>query len=403
MTRLTLTLSFFLSALLPAFAAAQGQTLTFGVKPGQTTNGNGQLGVTVGGFGTVPINVPTGTSSQGIANAMAAALQGQGFAVQQNGTDVTVTSGPGGAPLHNGGGIGSTDSGITGVKATVHKAPPAGPGPNPNPPGNKVNGGKVPKARGPGQAQGPGSVQIDAEVLKFVNGQWQLMWIQVVVPVMQGDDADAINQRARQQLENAGFKVNDVTLPPVIQPITPVPCIGIDRMQDGDTVQSIVLDLQGSAFDFYDEYWAGAGQFPISGPTDWDIGLRADGSEGPYFLEFHGTSNPGGGGIVDAFVTPGTIGVFQLGLGSGLQPWNPLWIPIPQIGPDFYSLLDPLAPTVLGIPDPLGQMSYPMPIPPVPSLQGLQLQLQAVTLDPGVPNVFHSVERSHGLGITIGG
>lgn len=384
-----------LSALLSTFAAAQGQTLTFGVNPGQTTTGSGTIGVTV--------NVPGGTSSAGVTTALANALTGQGYTVQQNGTEITVTSGPGGAPLQNGGGIGSTDPGVNGVRATVHKAPPQGPGPNPNPPGNKVNGGKVPKARGGGQAQGPGSIQVDVEVQKLVNGQWTLMWIQVVVPIQPGDDANAINQRVRQQLENQGFKVNDVTLPPVVQPITPVPCIGLDRTFNGESVQSIQFDFFGSAQNFFPESWAGAGQFPISGVTDWDIGLRPDGSESPYFIEYNGSHQPGGNGFFAAFVQPGTVGAFQIGFGSSLDPWNPLAIPLPLVGPDFYSVLDPFSSlSQLAFPDPLGLMQMPLVIPPDPQLQGLELQLQGLTIDPAQPNVPGSVERTQGLLVAIG-
>ena len=91
-------------------AIAQNE-ITFGIEPGQATTGSsstggaGSLGVTVGGFGTIPVNVPPGTDSAGIASATAAALTRAGFTVNQNGLDVTVTAGPGGAPLQFGGGI----------------------------------------------------------------------------------------------------------------------------------------------------------------------------------------------------------------------------------------------------------------------------------------------------------
>lgn len=394
------SLSFTLSALLASFASAQ-QTLTFGVTPGQTTTGGGSLGVVVGGHGTTPISVPPGTSSLGVANAMAAALLAGGFTVQQNGTEVTVTSGPGGAPLQNGGGIGSTDPGITGIKAKVHKAPPGAP-PGANPPGNKVNGGAVKKAAGAGQAQGPGTIQIDVEVMKLIGGVWTLMWIQVQIPVQPGDDAQAVNNRVRQQLENQGLKVNDITLPPSIQPITPIPCMGIDRTLDGFPVEMVQMQLSGSALQLWPEFYVGAGQFPIGGPTDYDTGLDPFGVEAPLFLEYNGDSFPGGFGTFDCFVQPGTIGSFMIGFGNAQAPWQAQVIPLPFIGPDFYSLLDPFSSvSLLSFPDPLGHMQLPLTLPPDPTLGGMTLMLQGLTIDPGQANPAGSVHRSNGLRLAI--
>jgi hypothetical protein len=382
------------------FVSAQGQALTFGVSPGQSTSGtasdggSGDLAVTIGGHGTIPVDVPPGTSSAGIAAAMAAALQAQGFTAVQNGTEVTVTAGPGGSPLSQGGGIGSTDTGITGVKAKVEPGAP---------PGMKQNGANVPKAN-PAQATNQnGSLQIDAEVLKLINGVWTPLHVQVVVPVLPGDDGDAVNARARQTLEAAGFKVNDIELPANVAPITPSPSMGLDRMDDGSKVQGVEVDTTGGANDLFPKNQAGAGQVPGFGASDYDRAVSPDGTERDNFSWFDGSTEEGAGGVLGALVAPNTFGLWLFGIDTIDPLFQVPVIPLPIFGPDMYLPMDPLNILMFNaLPDPLGHMQFPLQIPPAPEWLGLELQTTAVTLDPSAPDLFLSLERTQCLAVRVG-
>lgn len=394
-----------LGLLIGGTAVAQNH-LTLGISPGQTTTGTssngspGGIGVTVGGFGSFPVNVPPGTGSTGIATAAAAELTAQGFTVTQNGSEITITSGPGGAPLLYGGGIGSTDTGVNGVKAKVAKAP--GPA-MPIPQAQKNNGGKMGKANPQKQAQGPGSIQVDVEVLKFIGGQWVLMWIQVVVQVQPGDTGQTINNRVRQQLQAQGMIVNDITLPPSVAPITPVPpgCFGMDRTDDGGKVQGLWCHLFGGALDLFDSVDAGAGQVPHGGATEYDRSIDQNGQETEDFLIFQGQPSPGLGGAFDAFVVPNRFGIFVLGQGPGGDLQAPM-IQLPFIGPGFEMPLDPFGALLVGgISDPLGHMGMQLPIPPDPNLVGFELQLAAVTLDPFGSSLFDGARRTNGLTVRL--
>jgi len=405
MTNIRNVLLLSLGLLISGTAAAQNH-ITIGISPGQTTTGTasngspGGIGVTIGGYGNFPVNVPPGTGSVGIATAAANELTANGFTVVQNGSEIKVTSGPGGAPLLHGGGIGSTDSGVNGVKAKVEKAP--GPA-MPIPQAQKNNGAKMGKANPQAQAQGPGQIQVDVEVLKLINGQWVLMWIQVVVQIQPGDDGQTINNRVRQQLEAQGFKVNDITLPPSVAPITPIPpgCFSLDRMDDGSKVQGLWYHLFGGALDVFDGVDAGAGQVPQGGAAEYDRSIDQNGQETEDFLIFEGQPVPGQGGDFNAFVAPNQFGLFVLTPGPGGDLQAPM-VPLPFIGPGFEMPLDPFgAHMVGGISDPLGHMGMQLPIPPTPMLVGFELQLTAVTLDPFAPSLFEGAKRTNGLTVRI--
>lgn len=396
------------AGLMTSSVALSQNHLTFGVSPGQNTTGtasNGSpagIGVTIGGYGTTPVNVPAGTDSTGIATAAAAALTNQGFTVVQNGSEITVTSGPGGAPLMHGGGIGSTDTGITGVGAKVEKAPNPNPGPAPQ--AQKNNGGQVRKANPQQQAQANGHIQVDVEVRKFINGQWTLLWIQVVVPVMPGDTGQTINQRVRNQLTAQGLIVNDITLPPSVAPITPIPpgCFGMDRTTDGGKVQTVVLELFGGALDVMPIVEAGAGQTPESGAAEYDRSIDENGDETEDFAVFQGEAVVGIGGVLDAFVAPNQFGIWVIGGGPGGELQAPL-LPMPVIGPGFDLPIDPLGVVLVGgISDPLGHLPMQLPIPPNPNLGGLELQTIALTLDPWGQTLFDGAKRTNALTIRIG-
>lgn len=386
--------------LFAAAAAAQGQTLTFGVSPGQSTTGAasgggaGQLGVVIGGYGTVPVSVPPGTSSAGVASAIASALQAQGFAATQNGTDVTVTAGPGGAPLTQGGGIGSTDTGITGVRAKVD--PGAAPG-------LKQNGVNMPKAPPGAQANQPGSIQVDVEVLKLIGGVWTPLHIQVVVPVQPGDDGDAVNARVKQQLEAQGLRVQDIQLPSNVAPITPSPSFGLDRTDDGGKVQGVEVQPQGGGKQVMPKNQAGAGQVPAFGATDYDRSLFTDGFESGDSSAWTGDARIGQGGALESSTAPNQFGLWVVTPGQATPQFQAPIVPLPIVSPGMYLPLDPLAALLLfDVTSPLGTMQLPLPIPPEPLLVGMQLQAVVLTLDPFAPDLFGSMQRTNGVVVRIG-
>ncbi len=405
MTSIRTTFLLTLGLSLVGTAAAQGNHLTFGVQPGQTTTGTasngspGGLGVTIGGYGTTPINVPPGTDSAGIATAAAAALQAQGFTVTQNGTEITVTSGPGGAPLMHGGGIGSTDTGITGVKAEVEPAPGGGPAGGP---AVKKNGGQVQKANPQKQAQQPGQIQVDVEVQKLVNGVWTLMWIQVVVPVMPGDTGQTINDRVRQQLEQQGLIVNDITLPTSVAAITLAPCFVRHPTSSGGKVQGVSVGASGGAKQVLDTVGAGVGQAPDVGATDYDRSIDRNGQETGDFAFFLGDPTVGQGGGLEMVSEPNRFGLFVVGHGPGGLLQAPE-VPLPFVGPGFTMPLDPFGALLFGgITDPLGQMSLPLPIPPDPNLAGFELHTAGMVLDPFAPGLFDGARRTNGVTLRVG-
>lgn len=389
-----------LTGLFAAALAAQGQTLTFGVSPGQTTTGSasgggpGNLGVAIGGFGTIPVAVPPGTSSTGVASAMAAALTANGFTAVQNGTEVTVTAGPGGAPLTQGGGIGSTDTGITGVRAKVARGAP---------PGLKQNGVNLPKPAPGAVAAQVGSIQIDVEVWRRINGVWTLQWIQVVVPVQAGDSAATVAARARQRLEAQGLHVNEVQLPSSVAPITPMPSFCLDRTTDGGKVQGVVAQPLGGAASLFPRVGAGAAQVPAFGATAFDVPLFADGFESGDRSCWQGPlPTPGASGLLQAFLTPNQFGLWAINVGQAQPLFQPIVTPLPFVGPNFWMSLDLTAPLLLAdITSPLGLMQLPLMIPPSPPL-GLELQFQALTLDPSAPDLFGSMRRSEGVVLRVG-
>lgn len=399
------TASFFRSTLLTglfaAAIAAQGQTITFGVSPGQTTSGAasgggpGRLGVAIGGFGTIPVNVPPGTSSAGIATAMASALAAQGFTVQQNGTEVTVTAGPGGAPLLHGGGIGSTDTGITGVKAKVDPGAP---------PGRKQNGVNVPQAAPAAQAAQAGSIQVDVEVWKLIGGAWTLLFIQVVVPVFAGDDGATVNARVRQLLEAQGCIVNEIRLPSNVAPMTPSPSFALDRTVDGGKVQGASFRPQGGARQLLPRSEAGAAQVPAFGATDYDVPLFADGFESSDSCTWSGPMpNIGVSGMLQALVTPNQFGLWTITTGPSAPLFQAPVVPLPFVSPQMYMPLDPLQVLLLvDVTSPLGLLQLPLSIPNQPLLVGVQLQAAVLTLDPVAADPLSEMRRTEGVVVRIG-
>ena len=228
------------------------------------------------------------------------------------------------------------------------------------------------------------------------------MWIQVVVQIQPGDDGAAINARLRAQFLAQGLLVNDITLPPSVAPITPVPCFGLDRTQDGGKVQGVRVQQQGGANQVMDGVGVGAGQTPDQGASEYDRSIDQNGDETEDFAVFSGDAIPGLGGVLDAFVAPNQFGIWVIGNGPGGLLQAPE-LPLPFIGPGFTMPLDPLGALLVGgISDPLGHMQLPLPIPPSPGLSGLELQLSALTLEPLAPSLFEGAKRTNGLSVRIG-
>lgn len=383
-------------------AAAQGNQITFGVDPGQSTTGGGSLAVTVGGHATIPVDVPPGTDSAGIAAATAAALQANGFTATQNGTEVTVTSGPGGAPLKFGGGIGSTDPGITGVETNVTNAPPAGGGAPVGGPAGKQNGGQMNQANPNAQAQGPGSVQVDVEVTRFVDGSWVTLWLQVDVPIQPGDSGDTINSRLRVELALQGLFVQEITLPPIIAPMTPSASLCMDRTFDGGKVTGIGVELFGSGFDMFGNCFASCGLSPLTGVCEYDRAMWQDGTESTDFAIYQGHPGIGESGAFVAFTQPDQLGLWLIAPGFGGPQIQAPIVPLPFIDPNFYLPLDPFALDIhVGFTGPLGEMQLPLPIPNDPLLAGLELHVQAMTLDPLTPSLWQNAARTNPLSLRV--
>jgi hypothetical protein len=356
--------------LLTATLAAQGQVLTFTIPGGQTTTGAaagggpGQIGVAIGGHGTIPVGVPPGTGSAGVATALAGALASRGFNVQQNGDAVTVLQGPGGTPLRQGGGIGSTDTGVVSVRARVE----------PNaPPGLKANGVAVPKAQ-PGQvAAQNGQVQVDAEVMRRENGQWVPAHVQVVVPVQQGDTAEQVNQRARQALEAQGFRVTDVEVPKVLAPREIIGAFQLDRTADSSRVQDVRLTVSPGLSFFGGSSLRVASSVTI-GAADFGEGFVDLPTVRVPYLWWTGPDLSLGGTLNGQFPGPGLPGVLFV---SPYPTFPPL--PLPFFGPDAFLFIDPLA--MLSLPMTTGPLGgFQLPIPPLTG--GLDLAWQAVVVTP---------------------
>ena len=88
-----------------------------------STDGASRTGVRVGGK-TVMIETRSGDSPATCASKLDAALKKAGFKTKKaSSTVVCVEAGPGGVPLTSGGGIGTTDTGLTGIDVSVMKPP----------------------------------------------------------------------------------------------------------------------------------------------------------------------------------------------------------------------------------------------------------------------------------------
>ncbi len=361
--------------------AAQGQTLRFCFTNGAVTNvdSTGQpsrIGVRIGGYPTVFITPTAGDGPTELAQRLATELQNRGFTFQlEAGGCVCVSGGPGGAALTHGGGIGSTDTGVTGIRSQIVKKPFV----PPPPPPVKNNGVKVPKAKPQVVAPHPGQIQIDVEVEKTVNGQRVLITVQLVVHVDQNDTKQQIDQKIRQAIETAGLKPKSVSVPDPLGPQNFHEAFCIDRDVDGDPVKGVTCsDPQGlGVLDF----GVSAGDDAALGTTDFGQGFLPG-------------MNPDDLAWIDGGWYPGLGFPYPITIDSGLPnaPGGLFVSPFEQPLPLLF--LDPLAWAypdlgasvfLPGMCDPLGAMQFALPIPPDPALSGLELFMQGVVVDPVAP------------------
>jgi len=359
--------------------AQGGQRVSFTFPPGQTTTGNGQVGVQVGGQ-TVLVGVPPGTGSTGLTQAVEDGLRSRGFAVERPGPNtVTVTAGPGGAPLTTGGGMGSTDSGIQGVRTGVE--------PNAAPP-VKQAGGAIPVPPGNQPCPRAGTIVVTAETERVVNGQRERIPVHVQIPLNQGETPEQVKQRVRQMLESQGFKVEDVEVPSNLDRRIQLPGLGMDHMQDGRRVQAVDFSHNIPPEFLPLELWGG--MQPLFGGASYGLGDSLPDGKAP-FLHLP--------------IVPQVGGPFPLTLHGQLQgvsdivflSFGPAGFPIP-LQPTSFLLIDPLVLLPFpGITDPLGLHPVPLVIPPEPALHGLDLYFQAVVIGP----TPQTIVTTPGLQVTI--
>ena len=183
--------------------------------------------------------------------------------------------------------------------------------------------------------------------------------------------------------------------------ITPTPCFGLDRTNDGGKVHGVELKTQGGATQLFPKRERGAGQVPAFGPTDYDMGLFPDGSESGDFAAWQGSTALGGSAVVHAYAPPNRLAVWVVGQGNITPQFQVPIIPLTFVSPQFYLPLDPFNSLMLcDITPPFGPMDLPINIPMV--MPPMQLMMQAVLLDPAAPNLLGSAQRTQGLVVRIG-
>ena len=375
----------FVSLLSTALLAQQkGQCLCLEFPSGQKTsgkdsqNGKSKVGISIGGFGSHFVSVPVGTTSEGLSSAFEKSLKAKGFGVKRaDKTTICIVSGPGGKPLTKGGGMGSTDSGITSLRSQL--CPQA-------PQGVKARGANLPKAKKNAVASKSGKVQIDATVLKKVGGKIVQQHVQVQVPIQKGEKAADVDKKVRKALEKTGFHVQEVEMPSALDEKILVPSFGVDQMQDGSPLQGIGFGGQLPP-DFY-PLDLGAGRTPAFGTTNQGFGQGTL----PFPTPFSGSyGEPSVGQPFPFFhAFPGLAslpGAFLLGT-------RPLELRIDALTPGFDLLVDPGQALFLLAPlDLAGRMNVQIPIPQKPGLRGLTLMTQGFVLEPKTPLRLRNSDR----------
>lgn len=351
-------------------AAEAGQRARVEVPKGQTATGktsdnaSSTVSVNVAGHALATIEPKQGDSSKDIVDKLVKALTDKGYKVTRDGDHAFfIDEAPGGKAVGKGGGIGTTDTGLNGLRLKIVS----------DAPGLKKNGGAVPKpkAKQPNaRASKKGHVQIDATVEQIINGKKVLVPVQVVVPIEIGDSEADIEKRAKDSLRKGGHEPRDVELPSNLDGRTLIPCLGLDRMQNGDPILELHIDVLMPP-EFLMPLELFVGMTPVLGITNEGSGSQ------PREPWIYG-SDPYLGQPWRVYVEVGDPNVFG---GLFLSP-QPALIPIQSLGPDAFWLIDPLPQIFLPLPPPIaGQLGRQFLLPPDPQLQGADLMLQSLVLD----------------------
>ncbi len=331
-----------------------------------STNGPSKTGVRIGGHDSVMLDLPAATTPTGAADKLLAALTAKGFtASKSNPTEVCVTTGPGGTALTKGGGIGTTDTGLKGINVGIMKLPNA-------PKKVKGKGVTIPKIKPAMAATVGGTIQVDVEVEKTVNGVKQIQHIQVQVPVQPGDTSFDIDQKVRQSLEGKGLRIRDVEIQDVFDQNRIIPCFALEMDLFGDPVLHVVYqyDIEPQLI----EMQLTGGELPIVGAGNYGdaSSINLPGQPLP-FMDFQGQPYLGGFGC---FKVENCQPFAPVAMIVGLQDME-----VPFLFPGGFLLVnpDPFHLDFMGPANPLGGFGVQFPIPPDPRLAGFELHTQALT------------------------
>ncbi len=281
----------------------------------------------------------------------------------------------------------STDSGMRGPWGKIVRKPllPAPPVPPPVRKAVKGNGVVFPVPL-PAPATVGGSIQIEVTLIGPNGG---LINVSVQVQVNQGDTQQQIDQKIKQALDNQGLRVRDVQIPTPLGPNNFQTCYGIDRTFGGEEVIGIGFDQDQL---FLPEF-VGVGLFVEAGATEFGDPFMPPGLMLPPLLleipdqvqigsTFHFQVENGLPGLPGGLAISGVLAPLEL-LAFGIPD---MWL--------YPGLPVTLVP--LGF-DPLGNGQVPLPVPPDPSLVGVELFSQAFVFDTsGVPLL------SNGLQLKVG-
>ena len=248
-------------------ASAQGRVICFSIEGTANATGKDSMGapsktgVGIGGKNTF-VSPGAGQTPTQVRDALHDALKAKGYGVGKVGASVVcVSSLPGGAPVTGGGGIGDTDSGLSGIDVEIFQPPPVK--------AEKPAGGAVPGAK-PG-VPAPRPLQITITIEIEVNGQKQK--ITVTVTINQGETSQTINPKIKSALQAQGLLVNDVTWESLLDGPTapPIQGFGLDRTASGYPVTHIALEAPQVPIELLSMELTG-GTIPATGFANFGLG-----------------------------------------------------------------------------------------------------------------------------------
>ncbi len=326
-----------------------------------------------------------GKSTSDCASTLVSQLTAAGYTASKSAANVVcVTRGKNGAPLTTGGIIGTDDTGLKGIDCSVK---PQAPKPNQKPAKKplKKQGVKIPQVRPRVVVAINQTITIEVEIEKVVNGKKVTIQIKIQIKLF----ARMTSQQANRAIFDALCMANLCPTQVVVSsPFLnmPVPSFGLEYDSFGNPVRHVTLwqPLQLDLFPLE----ISAGDVPLFGGTS--------------FGHPSGIFPPGLFLGIDGF--PGIGQPFQPFVQNGFPSGH--WLPaiglrefeLPLLGGDLLidpsnMLLLPLLPL-----NALGAGSLQLPIPPVPSLIGQSLVMQALVMD----STKSQLGFTNGLRTTIG-